>query len=332
MINSDLLLVKPRLLLFIGSIFLMSGIASAQTVTSSIPDDSLTVGQVFNMAITVKSSSPYDKVIFPDSSTFNEDLEFITSKHFKVSASSDSAEYSLQFFGVEDIIIPPLPVRIVANSDTNLVFTDPVQLLYKQTIASEEDPFKPFKPNFTFPRTIWPYLVLILLLLVISFFVWWKYFRNKEIEQTEPEEIPVFENPVHQLESYLSDIKEKHTTAQEKDFKWFYSDLGDALRWYIEELYKIPALESTSREVLRYMDAFGIDVELIKHTRKILIEADMAKFAKFKPTLDQSWKAFQEAELFLERAKVIDGDRIERLRKKFVDEHVKAQEITHGVG
>lgn len=332
MINPDRLLVKPRFLFLIGSLFIMSGVASAQTVTSSIPDDSLTVGQVFNMSITVKSSSPYDKVIFPDSSLFNGDLEFNSSKHFKVNASSDSAEFTLQFFGVENITIPPLPVRIVANSDTNLVFTDPVQLLYKQTIASEEDPFKPFKPNFAFPNTIWPYLVLILLLLAISFFVWWKYFKNNEVAQTEPEEIPVFENPVSQLESYLSDIKEKHTNTAEKDFKWFYSDLGDALRWYIEELYKIPALESTSREVLRYMDAFGIDVELIKHTRKILNEADMAKFAKFKPTLDQSWKAFQEAELFLERAKVIDRDRIERLRKKFVDEHVKAQEITHGMG
>lgn len=332
MINLDLLLIKKRLLLLICCFCALSGITTAQTISLNAPKDSLTVGEVFNLSVAVKSSTPFDKVVFPDSKAFGENLEFLSFKHYKVSNSSDSAEFKLQYFAVEDVVISPLPIKIVTNSDTNLVFTEPVQLLYKQTIASEEDPFKPLKPNFNFPQVIWPYLLGLILLIAIALFVWWKFFRNEEVEVIEPKEIPEFQNPLLELKEILDRIKEQHTSSTEKDYKWFYSELGDALRWYIEELYKIPALESTTREVLRYMDAFGVDVELVKHTRKVLNEADMTKFAKFEPTLDASLKAFNEGLAFYERAKVVDESRIRRLKTEFENEFVKDLEEENGMG
>lgn len=332
MIELDRPLVKKRLLLLLCCFCLMSRFISAQTITLNTPADSLSVGEVFNLSIAIKSSTAFDKIIFPDSSAFGNDLDFLSFKHFKVSNSSDSAEYKLQFFAVEDINIPPLPVKIVANSDTNLVFTEPFQLFYRQTIRSEDDPFKPLKPNFKFPRTIWSYVLALLILIGIGMFIWWKYFRKEEQKETEVKEIPVFENPVLELETVLTRLKEEHTNTIEKDYKWFYSELSDALRWYIEELYKIPALESTTREVLRYMDAFGVDVEMVKHARIVLNEADMTKFAKFKPTLDESWKAYNEGLALLIRAKVVDASRIQRLKTEFENQFVIEQETEHGMG
>lgn len=332
MIELDRPLVKKRLLLLLCCFCLMSRFASAQSITLNAPTDSLTVGEVFDLSIAIKSSTTFDKIIFPDSSAFGNDIDFLSSKHFKVSNSSDSAEYKLQFFAVEDINIPPLPVKIVVNADTNLIFTQPFQLFYKQTISSEEDPFKPLKPNFNFPKIIWPYLLALLLLIGLSLFIWWKYFRHKEQEIPEIKEIPVFEDPILELETVLHRIKETHTNTVDKDYKWFYSELGDAMRWYIEELYKIPALESTTREVLRYMDAFGVDVEMVKHARIVLNEADMTKFAKFKPTLDESWKAFNEGLAFLERAKDVDASRIRRLKTEFENQFKIEQENEHGMG
>tara|TARA_R110002124_G_scaffold274866_2_gene444924 strand:- start:9227 stop:10225 length:999 start_codon:yes stop_codon:yes gene_type:complete len=332
MIKFDRPLIKKRLLLLIVGFCLMSGFVSAQTITLNTPADSLTVGEIFNFSITVKSSESFNKIIFPDSSTFGNDLEFLSLKHFKVNSSSDSAEYKLQFFAVEDINIPPLPVKIVINSDTNLVFTEPFQLFHKQVLASEEDPLKPLKPNFDFPRIIWPYLLIILILIATGVFIWWKYFRSNEEEKTEPKPVPIFENPIEKLESILIRIKEQHTESTSKDYKWFYSELSDALRWYVEELYKIPALESTTREVLRYMDAFGVDVEMVKQVRIVLNEADMIKFAKFKPTLDESWKAFHEGWAFFERARIVDLIRVQRMKAEFERQFVHTQEDEHGMG
>lgn len=332
MIELERQLIHKSLILLIACFCLLSGKASAQTISVSAPSDSLSVGEVFNLSITIKNSTDSEKVIFPDSSSFVSELEFLSSRHFKVSSSTDSTEYNLQFFAVENVTIPPLPVRIVSNRDTNLVFTEPQILLYKQTISSEDDEFKPLKPNFTFPYTIWPYIVGLLLLLVAGFFIWWKFFKNKITEEIQPKAVPEFKNPVNELESRLISIKETHSEQIEKDYKWFYSELGDALRWYVEELYKIPALESTTREVLRYMDAFGVDVQMVKHSRIVLNEADMTKFAKFKPTLDQSWKAYNEGLLFLERAKIVDSARIQRIKNDFEAQFVNEQEDEHGMG
>lgn len=332
MINPDLLLIKKRLLLFIYCFCALSGFASAQTITLNAPSDSLTVGEVFDLSIAVKSSTAFDKIVFPDSSFFGENLDLLSFRHFKVSNSSDSAEFRLQYFALENINIPSLPIKILANSDTTLVFTEPVQLFYKQTISSVEDPFKPLKQNFKFPQTFWPYIAGLIALLAIGFFIWWKYFRTEELEIVEPKEIPEFQNPLLELESILNRIKKQHADASKKDYKWFYSELSDALRWYIEVLYKIPALESTTREVLRYMDAFGVDIEMVTHTRKILNEADMIKFAKFEPTLEASLNAFNEGLVFYERAKTVDESRVQRLKTEFENTYIMDQEDDNGVG
>jgi hypothetical protein len=289
------------------------------------------VGEVFDLSISVKSSSQYNKIIFPDSNSFGKEIEFRSSKHFKVSNSADSAEYKLQFFGIEDITIPPLPVKIVIDGDTSLVFTEPALITYKPVISSEEDPLNPLKPNFKFPRAVWPYLIIMIILLAIGILIWWKYFKNKPAVIKEEFVIPDFENPIDELELKLKSIKEKHTEASTKDYKWFYSELGDALRWYVEMIYKIPALESTTREVIRYMDAFGVDIEMVKHARIILNEADMIKFAKFKPTLDESWKAFNEGWAFYERARIVDISRIQRMKTEF-EKQFEEKEDYHGMG
>ncbi len=314
-------------------VWLISYSGAAQNLSVQSPSDSLTVGEVFDFSITLNSQENFSKLIFPDSTYFNGDIEMVSSRQFRLSDYSDSTHYQLQFFGIENSTISPLPVRIVFDNDTTTIFTEPVQLLYKQTIASEEDPLKPIKPIFEFPRAIWPYIVGLVVLLLAAALIWYFFFRKQEVEETEPAPVPVFHNPLDELELRLEQLKADHESNIEKDYKDFYSRLGDAVRWYIEELYNIPALESTTREVLRFLDAFGVDVELIKHTRKILNEADMAKFAKFKPSLDQSWKAYNEGIAFLERAKVIDNDRIRRKRLEFFKSHnVTQEEKVNGMG
>lgn len=319
------------LITFISCFYLISGTAAAQNLSTTGPVDSLSVGEIFNFSITLKNSEPAEKVIFPDSNSFGGDVEFISVKHFKVSAANDSALYQLQFFGIDQGVIPPLPVKIISDSDTNFVFSKSYPLLYKQTITSADEEFKPLKPNYTFPIRWWPFLIGLLLLLVIGFLLWKKYFRNIH-EEIEPKPIPEFKNPIKELETILKNIRKKHSNSPEKDYKWFYSELSDALRWYIEELYKIPALESTTREVLRYMDAFGVDVQLVKHTRKVLNEADMTKFAKFKPTLDESWAAFKEGLAFLERTKTVDNMRIHRMKTEFESQFIQNEEDNYAVG
>lgn len=319
-----------HLILLICSIFFMK-IATAQTVSVQSPTDSLTVGQTFDVSITIRTQSAFSKIIFPDSTHFPSSLSLHKSQHFRVNDFSDSTLYKLQFFSTESITLPPLPVRIIGNSDTTLIFTNPLVLAYKKTISSIDDEFKPLKPIYDFPKNIWPYLIIALLVLIIGYLIWRKFFLNNTEEIREEAPVPIFVNPLDELERSLSRIRNNHQNLPQKNFKHFYSELGDALRLYFEDLYDIPALESTTREVLRYLDAFGVDNDLIYHTRKVLNEADMIKFAKFNPTLDQSWKALDEADAFLIRAKNVDIMRIERKREEFIKLNTK-QEDADGMG
>ncbi len=309
--------------------------SNAQTLSVSGPEDSLRAGQVFDFSITVRSQEAYDRIAFPDSVEFRSAIQFLDKQQFRLSDFSDSTHYRLQFFSTDDVVISPLPVYVISGTDTATLFTEPYQLYFRSVLAGDEEPLKPVKPNFLFPRSWWPFILGLLILAALAYFLYRKYFRPTEPEEEPVRSVPEFENPVVTLEQQLETIKEKHRQAAEKDYKWFYSELGDALRLYIEELYNIPALESTSREVFRYMDAFGVDTEMIKHMRSVLREADMVKFAKFTPTLDASMNAYHAAHSFLDRAKVVDVQRIERKREQFearFNTEEDAKEGTHGMG
>lgn len=313
---------------------LFSGVVQAQTVTVTSPTDSLEVGETFEFAISYKSTTTYDKVIFPDSTLFGADLGFRSMQQYKLSDYADSTVYELQFFALDEATIAPLPLRVISAGDTTLLFTEAVVLNQRSVLASAEDPLKPSKPIFEFPITLWPWILGLLLLAAIAYFLYQKYVVNKEEEPVQEVIIPEFQNPLNELEQRLRALKTKHDDSIEKDYKTFYSELGDALRWYIEEVYKIPALESTTREVIRFMDAFGMDIEMLKHTREILKEADMAKFAKFKPTYEQSLKAYHLGHSFLERARQVDIARIQRLRDEFEAQFqtIQTEEADHGMG
>lgn len=289
----------------------------AQNVQSRVSSDSLSIGEVFEYSIILQQNKEYQKVIFPDTSSFPSSLELIERHQFKISEYADSLVYKLQFFSDQDITLPQLPVHLFAQNDTVTVYTDPALLMFKSVVAAQDTTFKPLKPNFAFSRPWWPWILTAVLLVALLY--WWFFMRKEPKEGKLPSkpEIVSFYNPLKELEKNLSDIKHHSNIAETKDFKLFYSQIGDAIRTYFEDLYQIPALESTSKELLRYLDAYGVDEVLIEKTRVVLRRADLVKFAKFTPTLDDAWNTYDEAIAFLKQAKSTDSARIARLKAKY---------------
>lgn len=312
-------LIKHPALLFLLLLILTvnSALIYGQSVHSRVSSDSLTIGEVFEYSIILQQDKEYQRIKFPDTTSFPSSLELIERHQFKVSEYSDSLVYKLQFFANKDISLPQLPVQLYTESDSVSVYTDPAYLNFKSVVAAKDTTLKPMKPNFAFPRTWWPWIFALILL--AAFLYWWFYMREIPKEsQPEPEpKIAPFHNPLKALERNLTEIKKQSDIAETKDFKTFYSQLGDAIRTYFEELYRIPALESTSTELIRYLDAYGVDDMLTEKTRIILRRADLVKFAKFTPTLEDAWNTYDEAIAFLERAKKTDSARISRLKAKY---------------
>lgn len=278
------------------------------------------MGQVFNYSLKIQSDKAYDKAIFPDTVALGTggDVEFIGKKHFKISNRADSVNYTLQFFGTKDVLLPPLPVNIVTGADTTNLLSESVHLNFKSVNEIQTEELAPLKPNFQFKNRFWLWLVEALITLLIAYLIYIKYFKKRTIAQSaELPPQPVYSDPLHALEMRLTQLKDSHDSHPEKDFKYFYSELGDALRTYMEQVYEIHALEMTTREIARHLDAFDVDVDLSSAIKSILREADLVKFANLRPSIDDSWLAFDKGVNFYEYAKVHDVKRISRRKEEF---------------
>lgn len=284
--------------------------------------DSLTVGETFNYSLRLDKDRTYDEIIFPDSSAFGEDVEIQSRQQFKLNEFRDSLSFTLQFFGTEDSRIPRLPIHLVSGTDTTTVHTNPVALRFRSVLASEEEEFRPLKPIFDFAAAWWPWLLALLLLGLAGYYIYRYVQQQRNREEPEPEEpfraVP-FRDPLAELDAAIRQL-EKVTFSGPGDFKQFYITLGDAIRTYFEDLYTIPAMELTSREILMELKRRSVDEELVTQTRIVLNEADLVKFARFEPTEEQTEVALEKARAFYRRARQIDGPRVEQLRRKHLSE------------
>ncbi|NGP86898.1 hypothetical protein [Fodinibius halophilus] len=289
-----------------------------QTVSEFVKIDSLQVGDTFNYSVTLNRSKEYDQLAFPDSSHFGDSFEIRSRRHYQITTYKDSVSYKLQFFATADTTIPALPVTLIQQQDTTVLYTNPVRIPFHSVLAKDEQEFRPLKPIFDFAEAWWPYILALLILIAAGYLFYHYYWKKRKTE--EPKEPKTFSpetfvNPLIQLEKAIKELEQSKLDSHE-DFKAFYIRLGDAIRRYYEDLYRIPALESTSGELLRALHKRVVDDDLLADTRAVLQEADMVKFAKFQPTNEQAKRALRKAHNFLERAQDVDGPRIEQMRRK----------------
>jgi hypothetical protein len=71
---------------------------------------------------------------------------------------------------------------------------------------------------------------------------------------------------------------------QQGDHKAYHSKLTDILRGYIEERYQVPALESTTDELIKELRVSSLPTEQRDRLENMLRLADLVKFAKTLPS------------------------------------------------
>jgi len=312
--------IKLPNFIFLLSLLLGLGFSGgqAQNLSEFITVDSLKVGDTFDYAITLNRSEQYDQVIFPDSAELGNAFEIRSRRQYQVSSYKDSVAYKLQFFATSDTTLPQLPVYLIQAQDTTVLYTNPVPIPFSSVLAEDEQEFRPLKPIFDFAAAWWPYILGLIILLAAGYLLY-KYYWQKREEETQKKQTTFtpepFINPITDLEEAIHEL-EQHTPSTKEEFKEFYIALGDAIRRYYEDLHNVPALESTSRELLTMIQKRAIDDDLVADTRAVLQEADMVKFANFTPTTKQAERALKKAHNFLDRARDVDGSKVQYLRRR----------------
>jgi hypothetical protein len=275
---------------FIVYIFLLFSFATfAQTtpvVKAEIDTTSIRIGEQFVFKITVNDTT---NVIIPKLENL-PGLEIIEDKKIDTLKNQLIKKYILTSFDSGAYYIPQQQIFIKQRlhlTDSLLIKVATVAIdTIKQKMfpikAIQDEPlqFDDYKPY------VWYAIIAVILIGLILYFVLRK---KKEIE----EEIiipalPPFDEAIQKLH----ELDEK-LLWQNNQVKEYYSELTGIVRGFIERELKVPALESTTDELIETLTDFNdsksisTPKETIKKLRDLLREADLVKFAKSKPMSEQ---------------------------------------------
>jgi len=308
---------------FLITIFFLSVAAfpvQAQFVHTYVDTDSLRVGDVF--IYTIVFDGEYDSIGFPSEDDFEDELDVLSRHRYQLTSRRDSLVFTLQFFGTDDFTIGRKAITLSSAGLDSTLYTVPVPLFFKTTLAEGDDEFRPIKPIFAFARNWWPVLLLILILLIAAYLLY-RWYLNREPEKQEvPIRLPdPFKNPLDELKHVISRLPQVNTLNTREDYETYYIKLGDSIRFYLKRVYNFPAMEMTTREINESLQKELAPSEIISITRKVLNEADLVKFANFHPDTDQAKSVLQKAKDFIETATVVNYEQIRYMKYKYETEH-----------
>ncbi|MBP6181782.1 hypothetical protein [Flavobacterium sp.] len=260
--------------------------AQQKQVVTSIDTIKNKIGAEFKLSIktTVDTSS---KVIFPKLKNVGA-LEVIQSYPIDTIKTDGRYElvkkYGLTQFDSGRYVIPSIKIFINSKpflTDSLLVEVANVKV---DTLKQKMFDIKGIAQADNSVGDWWKYLLIIALIVGIGVLIYW-YIKKQQEKKLQEE---IHKTPIEKATSLL-DTLEKKELWQKGEVKAYYSELTDIARNYIEEAIEIPAMESTTSELIQGLRAASVkkkmtlSQEIIENLERVLKQADLVKFAKSKP-------------------------------------------------
>lgn len=137
----------------------------------------------------------------------------------------------------------------------------------------------------------------VLLAIMIYFII--KYVRSRRTKEMARPNEPPHIRAIRELEKLHSE-----KLPQSGKYKEYYSRLTDTLRTYIESRYGIWAMEMTTPQIIEAITQVN-DPKIVSKCGELFSLADLVKFAKWTPDLQECEEAFHTAYYYIEETKVI---------------------------
>ena len=297
--------MKKILLYFL---FTATVFAQQKQVLTSIDTTKNKIGAEFKL--TFKTSvDTASKVVFPNLRNFGT-LEVIQSYPIDTIKKNDRYElikkYGLTQFDSGRYTIPSVKILInnkVFLSDSLKVEVADVKV---DTLKQKMYDIKDIVPVKDGIGDWWKYLLGLVLLAGLGLLGYW-YFKNRQKGKIEEE---IYKTPIEKATTLLNNL-EKKELWQHGEVKEYYSELTDIVRNYIEEAIEIPAMESTTSELIEGLKVASqkkkmkLSKETIDNLFVVLKQADLVKFAKSKPMdfeITEDRKKIEKAIVTLDKA------------------------------
>ena len=178
------------------------------------------------------------------------------------------------------------------------------------------------------PKEIWPveltwddykapvgYSFLFIVLAAVLAWVTIRYINNKpiiRIVKVKPK-LPAHVVALNEIQRIKSDDSWR-TAGSSKEY---YTALTDALREYMNERFAFTATEMTTAEIVEQLLKIK-DKESLGELREILETADLVKFAKFNPPMNENDRNLLNAIDFINETKLADSEVVQQPTEKKV--------------
>ncbi len=268
-------------------IFLFGGLLFAQNpIETAIDTSSIRIGEQIEYKISVDKA---DNVVFPKLvlDSLNR-VEVVEELKIDTTPTKYIKKYLLTSFDSGRYVIPRQQVLInnrkfitdslLIDVATVKVDTTKQKLFPLKSIKNQPIVFDDYKSY------LWILLAVLALILLYYFFI----FRKKKEQIAIEKRIPPYELAMQRLGKL-----DEQKLLQSNKVKLYYIELTDIIRTYIERELNIPALESTTDELMNTIKDFNsiktldLPKETVHNLQKLLQEADLVKFAKHKPILEE---------------------------------------------
>ena len=213
-------------------------------------------------------------------------------------------EYTVTSFDSATYYLPPFEVLV----DEKPYYSKSLALMVYPMEIDAENPEAIFGPKDILQMPLswedwkgvtWKFVLLVLLIVGVVYLII-RYIDNKPIirkVKVEPK-LPPHQQAMMEIER----IKEEKTW-QKGDPKAYYTELTDVIRVYIHERFGFNAMEKTSAEIIDYLQE-NKDKEAIEDLKLLFQTADLVKFAKYAPLLNENDMNLMSAVDFINQTKM----------------------------
>lgn len=280
--------------------------------TAKLEPHTILIGDQVNLNLNFSFPSG-TQVVWPSiKDTILGNIQVISRTKVDTSWSADKKnlqlrqELRLTCFDSGFYTIPPIRFYYRNLPDTTIRFEQTeIQILTVHTLAIDTTlAIKPIKGPVKIPFSILEYLPWIiagLLFLAIAGFLIYYLIKTKKGEPIFLLRPSVKYQPHEWALMELEKLRKKKLWQAGK-MKEYYTELTDILRKYIEDRFRLMAMESTTGEILEDLEEkIGIQKEFRTTLGKILSMADLVKFAKYMPLPEDHEQSMEDAVDFINK-------------------------------
>ena len=259
-------------------------------VTTEGPVDSVTVGQRF--AVAYRLSLPDSlRPIVPDR------IDAGSCRVLSLAWRETRAEGGIERIAdvvmvpteLDSVVVPPVAFDFVSpQGDTLRAWSDGFDVSIRHIATTSKD-VRPLKSQWEVPPDYAKWAAIALAAIaVVAALVWWIRRRRARVASEVPEvRLPPDVVALAELERIAG-----LGLVERGEFKSYYTLVADAVRRYLGERFHVESMDRTTYELLEELSRRGNRVEGLD---AFLNEADLVKFAKFRPEAATALRLMESA-------------------------------------